>query len=158
MLVLPDLGATVLEKLQKLRDHHVERAVQHVTVQDLCRVLTDLLQSSKSPLKDKHSRNGTDTNHIFPLHTEQPQISYLKQFHYNQSNCPNQQWTSDTETFSWQTVHFYFWHDVEPVLLKIKYNTFAVASSSLLAHGLCILKVTCRFNAMQTAKITCRFI
>lgn len=90
MLVLPDLGAAVLEKLQELRDHHVERAVQHVAIQDLGRVLADLLQSSKSPLKDKHSRNGTETNHILPLHTEQPQIFNLKHFHYNQSNCPNQ--------------------------------------------------------------------
>lgn len=72
MLVLPDLGAIVLEKLQELRDHHIERAVQHVTVQDLSRVLTDLLQSSKSPLKDKHNRNGTETNYIFALYTEQP--------------------------------------------------------------------------------------
>lgn len=53
MFILPDLGATVLEELQKLGDHHVEWSVQHVTVQDLSRVLTDFLQCSKSALKRK---------------------------------------------------------------------------------------------------------
>lgn len=54
--VLPNLGAAVLEELQEFWDHHIEWAVQHVTVQDLGRVLADLLQSSESPLKE-HTRN-----------------------------------------------------------------------------------------------------
>lgn len=48
---IPNLRTAVLEKLQELGDHDIQRAIQHVAVQDLSRVLTDLLQSSKSSLK-----------------------------------------------------------------------------------------------------------
>lgn len=46
----------MLEKLQEFGDHDVQRTVQHVTVQDLSRVLTDLLQGPKRSLRDK--KNG----------------------------------------------------------------------------------------------------
>ena len=46
----PDLGAAVFEELQKLGDHDVEGPVESVTVQQLRRVLTDLLKSSEGTL------------------------------------------------------------------------------------------------------------
>lgn len=46
----------MLEKLQELGDHDVQRTIQHVTVQDLSRVLTDLLQGSKRSLTDTKKR------------------------------------------------------------------------------------------------------
>lgn len=51
--LIPNLRTAVLEKLQELGDHDVQRTIQHVTVQDLGRVLTDLLQGSKRSLRDK---------------------------------------------------------------------------------------------------------
>lgn len=51
--VIPNLRTAVLEKLQELRDHDVQRTIQHVTVQNLSRVLTDLLQSSECSLGEK---------------------------------------------------------------------------------------------------------
>lgn len=50
---VPYLGAAVFEELEELRDHDVERPVQHVAVQDFSGVLTDLLQCSKRPLQEK---------------------------------------------------------------------------------------------------------
>lgn len=49
-LCRPDLGAAVLEELQELGDHDVERAVQGVAVQQLGGILADLLQGSKRAL------------------------------------------------------------------------------------------------------------
>lgn len=46
----PDLRTSVLEKLQELWDHDVQRTIQHVTVQDLSGVLADLLQGSERSL------------------------------------------------------------------------------------------------------------
>jgi hypothetical protein len=43
----------VLEELQELGNHDVERAVENVAVQDLCRVLTDLLQRSERTLPEE---------------------------------------------------------------------------------------------------------
>lgn len=43
----PDLGAAVLKKLEKFGNHDVERPIERITVQQLGRVLADLLQSSK---------------------------------------------------------------------------------------------------------------
>jgi len=40
----------VLEELQELGNHDVERPVQHVAVQDLRRVLADLLQRAERTL------------------------------------------------------------------------------------------------------------
>lgn len=51
--VIPNLRTAVLEKLQELRDHDVQRTIQHITVQNLSRVLTDLLQGSKRSLGEK---------------------------------------------------------------------------------------------------------
>lgn len=51
--MIPNLRTAVFEKLQELGDHDVQRTVQHVTVQDLSRVLADLLKSSESSLKTK---------------------------------------------------------------------------------------------------------
>lgn len=48
----------MLEKLQELGDHDVQRTIQHVAVQDLSRVLTDLLQGSKRSLRDKTKRKN----------------------------------------------------------------------------------------------------
>lgn len=50
---LPYLWTAVLEELQELGDHDVQRPVQHVAVQDLGRVLADLLQSPKRSLRGK---------------------------------------------------------------------------------------------------------
>lgn len=49
----PNLGAAVFEKLQEFGDHDVERPVQGITVQQLRGILTDLLQRSKRPLRDR---------------------------------------------------------------------------------------------------------
>lgn len=43
MCFLPDLRAAVLKELQKFWNHDIERSVQHVTVQNLGRILADLL-------------------------------------------------------------------------------------------------------------------
>lgn len=43
----------MLEKLQELGDHDVQRTIQHVAVQDLSGVLTDLLQGPERSLRDK---------------------------------------------------------------------------------------------------------
>ena len=43
----------MLEKLQKLGDHDVKGTVQHVAVQDLSRVLADLLQGPERSLMMK---------------------------------------------------------------------------------------------------------
>lgn len=50
-MFIPDLRTTVFEKLQKFGDHDVKWTIQHVTVQDLSRVLADLLQGSERSLK-----------------------------------------------------------------------------------------------------------
>ena len=49
-LSLPDLRTAVLEELQELGDHDVERPVQSLAVQEFWRVLADLLQCSKRAL------------------------------------------------------------------------------------------------------------
>lgn len=41
--MIPNLRTAVLEKLQELWDHDVQRTIQHIAVQDLSRVFTDLL-------------------------------------------------------------------------------------------------------------------
>lgn len=51
----PDLGAAVLEELQELGDHDVERAVQGVAVQQLGGILADLLQGSERALGGKEA-------------------------------------------------------------------------------------------------------
>ena len=51
----------MLEELQELGNHDVERAVENVAVQDLCRVLTDLLQRSERTLPEE------DEEQIGPL-------------------------------------------------------------------------------------------
>lgn len=50
----------MLEKLQELGDHDVQRTIQHVTVQDLSGVLADLLQGSKRSLRDKMCINNRE--------------------------------------------------------------------------------------------------
>lgn len=55
---VPNLWATVLEELKKFRNHKVEWSVQSVTVQQLRRVLTDLLQCSKRALRHGHTQRG----------------------------------------------------------------------------------------------------
>lgn len=52
----PDLGAAVLEELQELGDHDVERAVQGVAVQQLGGILADLLQGSKRALGGREAK------------------------------------------------------------------------------------------------------
>lgn len=56
--MIPNLRTAVLEKLQELGDHDVQRTIQHVTVQDLSGVLTDLLQGSKRSLRDEMCKNN----------------------------------------------------------------------------------------------------
>lgn len=58
--MIPNLRTAVLEKLQELGDHDVQRTIQHVTVQDLSGVLTDLLQGSKRSLRDKMNKNNRE--------------------------------------------------------------------------------------------------
>lgn len=55
---VPNLWATVLEELKKFRNHNVEWLVQSVTVQQLRRVLADLLQCSKRALRHGHTQRG----------------------------------------------------------------------------------------------------
>lgn len=50
--VIPNFRTAVFEKLQKLGDHDIQRSIQHVAVQNLSRVLTDLLQGSKCSLRE----------------------------------------------------------------------------------------------------------
>ena len=45
--LVPNLRTAVLEELKEFGDHNVERSVQSVAVQQLRRVLADLLQCSK---------------------------------------------------------------------------------------------------------------
>ena len=47
-----DLGTRMLEKLQKLRNHEVERPVQSIRVQDVIGILADFLKSSKCSFAD----------------------------------------------------------------------------------------------------------
>lgn len=54
---LPYLWTAVLEELQELGDHNVQRPVQHVAVQDLGRVLADLLQGPERSLRGKTESN-----------------------------------------------------------------------------------------------------
>ncbi len=55
---VPDLGAAVLEELKEFRNHDVEGSVQSVAVQQLRRVLADLLQRSKRALRHGHTQRG----------------------------------------------------------------------------------------------------
>lgn len=59
--MIPYLRTAVLEKLQELGDHDVQRTIQHVTVQDLGRVLADLLQGSERSLRDKRKKKQQTT-------------------------------------------------------------------------------------------------
>ncbi len=59
--MIPYLRTAVLKKLQELGDHDVQRTIQHVTVQDLGRVLADLLQGSKRSLREK-IKKGVEKN------------------------------------------------------------------------------------------------
>lgn len=52
----PDFGAAVLEKLQELGDHDVERPVQGVAVQQLGGILADLLQGSERALDGREEK------------------------------------------------------------------------------------------------------
>lgn len=52
---IPDLGAAVLEELEEFGDHDAERPVESVAVQQLRRVLADLLQCSKRALRHGHT-------------------------------------------------------------------------------------------------------
>ena len=47
----PDLGAAVFEELQELWDHDVQGSAQGIAVQQLGRVLADLLQRSERTLQ-----------------------------------------------------------------------------------------------------------
>ena len=58
LVPLPDLGAAVLEELEELWYHDVEGSVQSVAVQQLRRVLADLLQCSKRALRHGHTQRG----------------------------------------------------------------------------------------------------
>lgn len=52
----------MLEELQELGDHNVQRPVQHVAVQDLGRVLADLLQGPERSLRgETETENQTET-------------------------------------------------------------------------------------------------
>ena len=55
---VPNLGAAVLEELEEFGDHNVERSVQSVAVEQLRRVLADLLQCSKRALRHGHTQRG----------------------------------------------------------------------------------------------------
>lgn len=55
---VPNLGAAVLEELKEFRYHNVEGPVQSVAVQQLRRVLADLLQCSKRALRHGHTQRG----------------------------------------------------------------------------------------------------
>lgn len=48
---IPDLRAAVLEELEELGDHDVEGPVERIAVQELRRVLADLLQGPERPLR-----------------------------------------------------------------------------------------------------------
>lgn len=65
---LPNFWAVVLEKLQEFGDHDVKRTIQHVAVQDLGGVLTDLLQrperSLKTTCKEKKKCEGKEKKKI----------------------------------------------------------------------------------------------
>lgn len=73
---VPYLGAAVLEELKEFGDHNVEGSVQSVTVQQLRRVLANLLQCSKRALRHGHTQRGcqiktqtyTDTEERTRLH------------------------------------------------------------------------------------------
>lgn len=58
LFMVPYLGAAVLEELKEFRDHDVERPVESVAVQQLRRVLADLLQCSKRALRHGHTQRG----------------------------------------------------------------------------------------------------
>lgn len=55
---IPYLGAAVLEELEEFGDHDVERPVESIAVQQLRRVLADLLQCSKRALRHRHTQRG----------------------------------------------------------------------------------------------------
>lgn len=55
---IPYLGAAVLEELEEFGDHDVEGPVESVAVQQLRRVLADLLQCSKRALRHGHTQRG----------------------------------------------------------------------------------------------------
>lgn len=74
---LPYLWTAVLEELQELGDHNVQRPVQHVAVQDLGRVLADLLQGPERSLwgqnrNRKPNRNSEWFAFFLPLHCYNP--------------------------------------------------------------------------------------
>ena len=56
--MVPYLGTAVLEELKEFGDHNVEGSVQSVAVQQLRRVLADLLQCSKRALRHGHTQKG----------------------------------------------------------------------------------------------------
>lgn len=55
---IPYLGAAVLEELEEFGDHDVEGSVESVAVQQLRRVLADLLQCSERALRHGHTQRG----------------------------------------------------------------------------------------------------
>jgi len=60
---IPNLRTVVLKKLQEFGDHDVKRTVQHVTVQNLCRVLADLLQCSECSLGTNKRQEDRQSKH-----------------------------------------------------------------------------------------------
>lgn len=58
LVPVPNLRATVLEELKEFRNHNIEWSVQSVAVQQLRRVLADLLQCSKRALRHGHTQRG----------------------------------------------------------------------------------------------------
>lgn len=61
---VPNLGAAVLEELKEFRNHNVEGSVQRIAVQQLRRVLADLLQCSKRALRHGHTQRGCQIENI----------------------------------------------------------------------------------------------
>lgn len=58
----PDLGAAVFEKLEEFGDHDVERPVQSIAIQQLGRILADLLQRSKWTLNNRENQKESLKN------------------------------------------------------------------------------------------------
>lgn len=84
----PDLGAAVLEELQKFGNHDVKRPIESITVQQLGRVLTDLLQSSKGALCVKMKTHVTQLRQVeSPLTESCPTTCLHFHTHLNKETC-----------------------------------------------------------------------
>lgn len=91
-VLVPNLRATVLEELKKLRNHNVEWSVQSVTVQQLWRVLADLLQCSKRALRHGHTQRGCQI-------TTQTYTDTKERLRWHQKICHRQRLNSQCASF-----------------------------------------------------------